>query len=214
VSGLVEAFASLPTSTISDAMDRTGIDGQCLGLRSIDPHFKMCGRAFTVQYLPCETVKGDVGDFIDDVPEGYVVALDNRGRLDCTVWGDLLSMTALRRRLAGTVIDGVCRDGQRSVESGYPLFTRGVHMRTGKGRVQADGYNVPITLGGVRVQPDDIIRGDRDGVVVVPAEVAEQVLEAAQDIADSEELIRRELHDGMRLADARAKFAYHHLQEG
>lgn len=213
MTNFVEAFADIPTSTVSDAMDRNGVSGQCYGLAPIDQASRMCGRVFTVLYLPCETVKGDVGDYVDDVPEGYVVALDNRGRTDCTVWGDLLSMTASRRGLAGTVIDGVCRDSKVSVDKGYSVFSRGVYMRTGKSRVYAAAYNVSITLGGVVVRPDDIVLGDRDGVVVIPAERAEQLLDAAREIASAEDFIRGEVENGMRLADARAKFAYHKLQD-
>jgi len=213
VTDLVAAFSVLPTSTVSDAMDKRGVAGQCEGLHPIDPASRTCGRVFTVLYLPCETVKGDVGDYVDDVPGGYVAALDNRGRTDCTVWGDLLSMTASQRRLAGTVIDGVCRDSAVSSEKGYPIFSRGVHMRTGKSRVYAAAYNVPVNLGGVVVRPDDILLGDRDGVVVIPAEMAEAVLESAREIANAEERIRAEVDNGMRLGDARAKFAYHKLQD-
>jgi 4-hydroxy-4-methyl-2-oxoglutarate aldolase len=213
VADLVTAFSVLSTSTVSDALDKRRVAGQCEGLHPIDPAARICGRVFTVLYLPCETVKGDVGDYVDDVPEGYVAALDNRGRTDCTVWGDLLSRTASRRGLAGTVIDGVCRDSRASSEQGYSIFSRGVHMRTGKSRVYAAAYNVAITLGGVIVRPDDIVLGDRDGVVVIPAEMAEPVLESAREIAAAEERIRAEVDNGVPLAAARAKFAYHKLQD-
>src|SRR5207245_7999461 len=110
-------------------------------------------------------VKGSVGDYIDDVPPGDVVVLDNGGRLDATVWGDILTIMAHRRNLGGTVIHGVCRDVDRSLELNYPIFSRGNYMRTGKDRVQADGYNVPVSLGEVRVVPGQLLLGDADGIV-------------------------------------------------
>ena len=161
-------LALLDTSHVSDALDKLGINGQCLGLLPLVRDSRLAGRAFTVRYVPVGTDRGTVGDYIDDLEPGTVVVLDNAGRLDATVWGDLLTATASRRQLAGTVIDGVCRDTDRAVELGYPVYSRSRWMRTGKDRVRVDGYNMPVTIGGVRVEPGDYLLGDADGVVVVP----------------------------------------------
>src|SRR5690606_26593800 len=123
-----------------------------------------------------------VRDYIDDVPEGAVVVLDNGGRQDATVWGDLLTMVASARGLAGTAIDGVCRDSDRAVELEYPIYCRGTWMRTGKDRVRVEAYAEPVTLGGVRVEPGDILVGDSDGIVVVPAVRAEEVAAVATEV--------------------------------
>jgi regulator of RNase E activity RraA len=110
---VVEAFKKLSVAGVSDAMDRLGVVGQCLGIQSINQGNRMAGRAFTIKYIPCGIVKGTVGDYIDDVPAGDVVVLDNAGRLDCTVWGDILTAVAHKRGVAGTVVHGVCRDVAR-----------------------------------------------------------------------------------------------------
>src|SRR5215471_7417172 len=99
----------------------------------------------------------------------------------------------------GTVGHGVCRDSARSLELGYPIFSRGAYMRTGKDRVQADGYQVPVSLGEVRVEPGDMLVGDGDGVVVIPMGREEDVLAASREIAEAEERIRREIGQGTRL---------------
>ena len=70
----------------------------------------MAGRAWTLLYGPAANPPGTVGDYIDDVPPGSVIVLDNGGRDNATVWGDILTEIAKRRGIAGTVIDGVCRD--------------------------------------------------------------------------------------------------------
>lgn len=209
----VARLARHSTSTLSDALDRLGIPGQALGISALDRSFRMAGPAFTVRTIPvvAGAAAGTVGDYIDEVPRGSVVVLDNGGRLDGTVWGDILTITAHRNRLAGTVIHGVCRDAPRSLELGYPIFSRGVTMRTGRGRVQADGYNVPVSLGDVRVQPGDLVVGDGDGVVVVPAERAEDVLQVAEEIAASEDRIRGEIQGGSRLDEARKRHKYFQL---
>jgi regulator of RNase E activity RraA len=153
-----------------------------------------------------------VGDYIDDVPPGSVVVLDNAGRLDATVWGDILTTMAHRRGLGGTVIHGVCRDAARSLELGYPIYSRGVYMRTGKERVQADGYDVPVSLGEVRVEPGDVLVGDADGVLVVPRGREEEVLGIAREITEAEDRIRQEIDQGSRLDEARKRHRYFQLQ--
>lgn len=201
------------TSTLSDALDRLGIAGQALGIAPLDRRFRMAGPAFTVRTIPVllGAAPGTVGDYIDEVPAGSVVVLDNGGRLDGTVWGDILTITAHRNRLAGTVIHGVCRDATGSLELGYPIFSRGVTMRTGRGRVQADAQQVSVSLGDVRVEPGDFVVGDGDGVVIVPAARAIEVAEVADGIADSEDRIRKEIEDGSRLDEARKRHRYFQL---
>lgn len=202
----------LATSGISDAMDRLGIAGQARGVVPLDPSFSVVGRAFTGLYQPVDVGGGTVGDYIDDVEPGQVVVLDNAGRTDVTVWGDILTLVASGRGVAGTVIDGVCRDSARSRELGYPVFSRGRFMRTGKDRVQMVGVNVPVTIGQVRVRAGDVVVGDGDGVVVVPREREEEVLAAALDIEARESEIRSQVRAGVPLVEARIRLGYHHLQ--
>jgi 4-hydroxy-4-methyl-2-oxoglutarate aldolase len=209
---LVEEFKKLTVALVSDALDRLGIHGQCLGIQPIAPGSKTAGRAFTLKYLPCGIDKGTVGDYIDDVPPGDVVVMDNAGRVDCTVWGDILTSVANKRRLAGTVIHGACRDVARSVDLGYPIFSRGKFMRTGKDRVQLEGVNVPISLGDVQVRQGDIVLGSDDGVLVVPKEYETEVLSMAQSISEAEERILSAAIQGERLDELRRTFKYHELQ--
>lgn len=209
---VVKAFSEFSTPAVSDALDRLGIPGQVAGIRPVDRRFRLAGRAFTVQYQPIDEAGGTVGDYIDDVAPGEVVVLDNSGRLDTTVWGDILTLVSRRRGVGGTVIDGICRDSDRALELDYPLFSKGTWMRTGKDRVTCAGRQVPVVLGTVRVRPGDILVGDADGVVVVPAEREQEVLEAVTEIERAEETIRREVESGGSLREARARLGYHGLQ--
>jgi 4-hydroxy-4-methyl-2-oxoglutarate aldolase len=210
----VEAFSKLGTTPVSDAMDRLGLIGQVFGIKPVDRNFTLCGRAFTVRNEPMTAGhKGEsVGDYIDDIPAGGIICIDNAGRLDATVWGDILTIMADRNKLGGTVINGVCRDSTRALSLDYPIFSRGTYMRTGKDRVRADEYNGPISLGEVRVLPGDLLLGDGDGVLVIAAEHEQTVLQAAQEIDAAEERIRNEIMKGGRLDAAREKFKYHSLQ--
>jgi len=209
---LVERASKLDTATISDAMDRLDIAGQCLNIKPRDPRFRMTGRAFTLYYAPAGKPPGTVGNFIDDVPPGSAIAIDNSGRENATVWGDILTEIAHRRGIAGTVIDGACRDTALCLELGYPIFSRSYSMRTGKDRVQLDGLQVAVNIGDARVAPGDILRGDADGVVAIPRQHEIEVLNAAEAIAVAEDAIRKSVREGKRLDEARKEYGYFQLQ--
>ena len=127
--------SQLDTATLSDALDKLGINGQCYRIKPRGTAFRMAGRAWTLLYGPAGNPAGTVGDYIDDVPPGSVIVLDNGGRDNATVWGDILTEIAHRRGIAGTVIDGICRDVALCLELGYPVFSVDHWMRTGKDRV-------------------------------------------------------------------------------
>ena len=208
----VERASKLDTTSLSDALDRLGIAGQCLNIKPLDHRFRLTGRAFTILYGPAGTPPGTVGDYIDDVKAGSVVVLDNGGRENATVWGDILTWVAHKRGVAGTVIDGACRDTQLSRELGYPVYSRSYSMRTGKDRVQVEAMNGPVNIGDARVEPGDLLRGDADGVLVIPRVHEDAVLAAAEAIDAVEQQIRAALNGGQTLADARRQLGYHQLQ--
>ncbi len=209
---IVKKFESLSTPTISDALDKSGIAGGCNDIMPIVSGVKMTGTAYTVRYVPTGAVKGTVGDYIDDVLPGDVVVLDNRGRRDCTVWGDILTVTAKMKGIAGTVIDGVCRDIPTILEEKYPIFSSGRFMMTGKDRVMVEATQVIVSIGRVQVKPGDILIGDDSGVVVVPQEMAHQILEAAEKIEQAENGIVEAVKGGLSIKEARKKYGYHKLQ--
>ena len=208
----VERASKLDTATLSDALDKLGIAGQCYRIKPRSGAFRMAGRAWTLLYGPAANPPGTVGDYIDDVPPGSVIVLDNGGRDNATVWGDILTEIAHRRGVAGTVIDGVCRDVALCTQIGYPVFSKDHWMRTGKDRVQVEATNVTVNIGDARVQPGDLVRGDADGVVVIPKEHEATVLDTAEAIEHAENAIRKAVRGGMRLDEARKQFRYHQLQ--
>jgi len=110
------------------------------------------------------------------------------------------------------LIDGVCRDTHLCRELGYPVFSKDHWMRTGKDRVQVEASGVPVNIGDARVAPGDIVKGDSDGVVVIPKQHEDQVLDTAEVIEAAEIRIREAVRGGMRLDEARKQFKYHQLQ--
>lgn len=210
---LVESFKALDTASVSDAMDKLGIPAGCHGIKPVVQGVKFAGRAFTVKYRACgEVERGTVGDFLDDVPAGHVVVIDNAGRTDCTVWGDIMTTLAHHKGVAGTVIDGVCRDIPKIRDLSYPIFTRDYYMMTGKDRVEVDGINVPVTISQRQVRPGDIVMGDDSGVVVIPASRAQEVLNIAREIEHTEQEILKRIAQGQSLRQAREELKYHALQ--
>lgn len=208
----LERASKLDTTSLSDAMDRLGIAGQCLGIKPLDPSFRLTTRAFTILYGPAGKPPGTVGDYIDDVAAASVVVLDNGGRENATVWGDILTWVAHSRGIAGTVIDGSCPDTALARELGYPIYSRSYSMQTGKERVGVEATSGPVNIGDARVLPGDLLRGDADGVVAIPRAHEDEVLKAAEEIDAAEDRIRRTVKEGKTLAEARRQYGYHQLQ--
>ena len=201
-----------PTASISDALDRLGLPGSLHGIGALAPGQRAAGPVFTIRYEPVDENGGTVGDFLDDIPGGAVVLIDNSGRTDCTVWGGIMTQLAASRNIAATVINGVCRDTAIAREIGYPIWSAGRFMRTGKDRVRLAAAEVELTIDAVTIRPGDVLVGDDDGVVIVPADRYDEVVALARRIEDIEDAIVRAVQSGATLKDARATHGYHSLQ--
>uniref|UniRef100_A0AAU1ZUB7 Putative 4-hydroxy-4-methyl-2-oxoglutarate aldolase n=1 Tax=Streptomyces sp. NBC_00093 TaxID=2975649 RepID=A0AAU1ZUB7_9ACTN len=211
---VLRRLRALPTAAVSDALDRAGVPGAVHGLAPLANDFRAVGPAFTVRYAPLDdtTGRGTVGDFLDDVPPGAVIVIDNGGRTDVTVWGGIMTGIAAVRGISGTVIDGVCRDVSASLAHTYPLFTRGRFMRTGKDRVRLTAVNEPVTISGIGIRPGTLVCADADGVLAVPTADAERITESAERIERVEADIVEAVRAGSTLRAAREQSGYHHLQ--
>ncbi len=198
---ILAEYEKLSSSIISDSLDAIGIHGTINDIVTQVPGTKMCGPAYTVQYSISESTLGRFADFLDDVPEGAICAINNRGRTEMSVWGDTLSLYAVRHGFAGTIIDGVCRDidGTRSLN--YPMFSRGTFMRTGKNRIGVESTQLPITLGSVTVHPGDLIFADDTGAVAVPKARIQEVLEIAKGIVARDDACVAAIEAGKSIAD-------------
>jgi regulator of RNase E activity RraA len=140
------------------------------------------------------------------------VVIDNDARTDCTVWGGIMSRLAREQGVAGTVINGTCRDTATAAEAGYPLWSVSTFMRTGKDRVRVKSVGEPVVIDGVTVAPGDILVADDDGAVAVPASRWDEVLRIAERIEAVEDEIVASVQAGATLREARAQHGYHSLQ--
>ncbi|MEV6479251.1 RraA family protein [Streptomyces sp. NPDC051576] len=210
-SALRARLARLDTAALSDAVDSLRAAPCVLpGIRPRTPGTVAFGPAFTVRYRPVENDGAfhNAANYIDDVPPGSVVVVDNGGSHACTNWGSLLTSVALRREVAGTVVHGSVRDVRESREAGYPLFSTAVSMVSGKNRVVLDRTGVALDLAGTLVTPGDLVFADDNGALRVPADLVEEVVRRAEAVERTERRIREAATDGTRLDEARSRFGY------
>lgn len=116
---------ALDTAAISDALDSLYIAGGLAGIKPQAGGKKIAGPAFTVKYEACTPEKNqfmNAGNYIDEVPAGAVIVVDNGGRTDCTSWGNILTTKALQKGIAGSVIYGSARISRISARWGTPCF--------------------------------------------------------------------------------------------
>jgi len=209
--GILDKVRQFSTPLLSDALDTLGLPGGLLGIRPMTllTTGLMVGPAYTVQFekVPAGT-PAIAADYIDEVPTGWTVVLANARRMDCSVWGGILTARAQTLGLCGTVIDGCFRDVGDIRMINYPVFARDIYMRSGKNRAQMVAQHVPVEISGVVIQPEDIIVGDENGVLVIPRLHLAEVLAQAQEVRQTEQSILQHVQCGESLRAARQKFNY------
>lgn len=211
---LIEEFKKLSTSNVSDALDKLGLRGAVIGILPMFQCPKIVGFAVTIKVTAAglATSKQHLGvDAIDSAKPGDVIVIDNGGRKDVSCWGEILSVGAKNKGLAGVVIDGAFRDLDAIKVIGFPVYARGVVPVTARGRIMQEAFNVTIQCGGVQVRPGDIVLADDNGVVIVPYEKAEEVLKVAMDLYERECKIIEELQKGLKMAEVDQKFRYEEM---
>ncbi|MFE1852156.1 RraA family protein [Streptomyces sp. NPDC059489] len=208
---LRERLSCLDTAAVSDAMDSLRTLPCVLpGIKARTPGTVACGPAFTVRYRAVDDAATfhNAANYIDDVPAGSVVVVDNGGSRTCTNWGSLLSSVALHRGISGTVVHGSVRDVSESRTASYPLFSTDVTMVSGKNRVVLDRTGVEVDIAGTHVAPGDWIVADDNGALRIPADLVEEVVRRAEAVERTESRIREAALDGNRLDESRARFGY------
>ncbi|QQK81463.1 RraA family protein [Salicibibacter cibi] len=171
----MEEFANLPTTPVSDGLD--GKNHMDIGIKPLSDDWHMYGRAFTVDAPAGENIS--VLEGIYNAKPGDVLVVDGKRWTANALAGDFVIGLAKTLGLHGIVIDGVTRDIEDIRELEFPVFTRGTTTAASK-KTKEGKVNVPVTVGGVEVNPGDIVVGDVDGVVIVPADQASEVAEKAK----------------------------------
>jgi 4-hydroxy-4-methyl-2-oxoglutarate aldolase len=197
---------------VSDVLDAMGYLDQAMSadLRPLQPHTRVIGRAHTaltadVYERPEEPYRLEI-ESIDALEPGDVMVACTNGSKRTCFWGELLSTAAQARGATGCVIDGHTRDALRIMEMEFPLFCTGFRPVDSSYRSTVIAYDVPVTIGGVLVCPDDIIFGDFDGIVAIPKDLLEEVVARAVEKVESENHSRDMLREGKLLREVYDRF--------
>jgi 3-hexulose-6-phosphate synthase / 6-phospho-3-hexuloisomerase len=180
------------TANLSDAMHRSG---HLNGIRPVCPGLKMYGRALTVRTYPGDWAKAV--EAIDIADEGQIIVID-AGGVGPAVWGELATRGAIQKKIAGVVIDGAIRDVPEIKAAGFPAFSRIITPSAGEPKGFGE-IGVPVNIGGARVFSGDYLAGDDDGVVVIPARKAVEIINRAMSVLEAENRIRKEIDAGSTL---------------
>ncbi len=191
--GLIQAFAGVPVPNIGDSMNRTGAISSAI--KPLNGK-RLLGTAYTVR-VPA----GDNLLFyyaIDQAHPGDIIVVDGGGFAERALCGEIMAEFAIARGLGGFVVDGAVRDAEELSAKDFPVFTRCISpngpYKNGPGEI-----NVPVVIGGRVICPGDILVGDRDGLVCIRPDEAEEVILKAKKVMEKEQGMMDSIHSKGRL---------------
>lgn len=209
----------ISSNTVSDAMDALGFVGATHGIRPLwESCPKLVGEAVTIKLGPT----GEVGlqnshlcvDAINLAKPGDVILIDNHGDMETSSWGGLLANGAQAKGIAGVAIDGVARDLDYFMECKFPVYARGVVVRTSRGRVMEYETNGMIQFCNVQVRPGDVVVGDHSGIAIIPQERLDDVIAKAVELENNEASMIKDVESGCDMFEVDKKYDYvHWLQQ-
>jgi regulator of RNase E activity RraA len=205
---LIDRLERLHPAVIADCLDRLGVRNQVLdpAIRPLYPEAKVTGYAATVHCVQMDGVPANREDWyrgelaaVDSLEPGDVMVVST-----CTgsYWGELLATASRHRGARGIVADAYTRDTLALIEMRFPTFAAGIHCADSLGRIDVDAVGVTIECGGVEISAGDLVVGDHDGVVVVPAALGAEVIALAEEKLAGESLVREKLAEGMPVSEA------------
>ncbi len=205
---LIDRLAALHPAVVSDCLDSLGYRHQVMapGIRPLAADMRLAGVAATVRCVAVDGVPDDHGEWhrgtieaVDALEPGDVLVAS---ACDAAFWGELLATASRHRGARGIVADAYARDTLELIDMGFATFARGIYCADALGRIRVDAQDVPIECGGVQVQSGDLVLGDHDGVVVLPAAIAGEAIRLAEEKVAGENRVREALAGGMSVAEA------------
>lgn len=199
---LNEVKNSLYSGILCDVLDGLGYRNQALsnGIFGLTDETVIFGPAFTsigtqVYSMPENPLIAQTR-VVDQLGEGEIYVLVTRGEYNCAVFGELFATAVRQRKGAGVLLDAYARDIKELKKMDFPLFYRGKNPKTSKGRCEINECQIPVTMDGITINPGDYIFGDIDGVVVIPKDLIDQVLDRAFALIQDENRVRDGLLNG------------------
>jgi regulator of RNase E activity RraA len=206
-----DKLKTISTATVATALFKRGFRNQFIQdvhpLSPVQP--VLVGEAFTLRYMPAREDLNQLAVFrdrghpqrkaIEDCPPGAVMVMDSRKDARAASAGSILVTRLMKRGVAGVVTDGGFRDAAEIARLGFPAYHHRPSAPTNLTLHQAIDINVPIGCGDAPVFPGDVILGDGDGVVVIPANLADEIAEEAYEMTAFEDFVTEQVNNGMAI---------------
>jgi 4-hydroxy-4-methyl-2-oxoglutarate aldolase len=168
----INQLATFPTATIHEAIGKQGALPSAI--KPVSPSMRLCGTAFTIDSMPGDNLL--LHRAVAQARAGDILIAKMADHYEAGYWGELLTVAAMERGITGLVIDACVRDTDPIERLGFPVFSRGLCIK-GTTKYGNGTLNEPIIIGDVTIFAGDVIVGDRDGVVVVPADRVSEAVE-------------------------------------
>jgi len=210
---LCERYEKLYTSAVNDVLREFCLVDQALPpeIHPLRDEMKVCGIAYTIRSSKDPLITGEMdtrAKMLDNMPRNCICVWDTGGETEAAHWGEIMTAASIARGARGAVVDGGLRDTMQVLAQKFSVFHK---YRTSNGtlsRCRITAYNVPVKIGKVLVYPGDIVFGDIDGVVIIPRNIAYDVLIRAEEIKQGEVSIRGWVESGMSAKEVVDKGGY------
>jgi 4-hydroxy-4-methyl-2-oxoglutarate aldolase len=212
---LFERLKKLYTGLVCDVLDeelgfRNNVYMMSHEIRPLYFGAVVCGRAATalavgVHREPEKPYHREI-EFIDSLKPGDVAVATQSGAMNAGLWGELLSTAAKHRGARGAIVDGITRDTKAIIQMKFPVFIKGIAPGDSKGRIEIINHDLPIECGGAWVNPGDLVFGDNDGVVVIPQDIAVDIVRLAEEKYEKEKKFIEGLRKGATVAEMFEKY--------
>lgn len=193
---LANQYRELSSATVHEASGGKGALSS--RIKPIAPDMKICGPAVTVKVKPGDNLILHKAIYVAQA--GDVIVADSEGFTEAGAWGEIMAVAAQARGIAGLVFNGAVRDSQTMIDLGFPVFCLALCIK-GTEKIALGWINHPLTLDNITINPGDLVLGDRDGIVIIGREEAEEVLQKSRARAEKEETIKKRLRAGESTLD-------------
>lgn len=210
---LLQRYERLQAAVVCDVLREHGLLDQAFPgrLQALRPERTVAGIAFTVKSSPNTRLSGELtfrAQMLDELHAQAFVVWDTSGDERATLWGGVMTATVVSKGVRGALVDGGIRDTAQILEKDFPVFYRYRSPNGSLGRCLITHYQLPVQIGDVFVRPGDVIVGDADGAVCVPRELAEAVLERAEQVISNEKTIFSWVAEGQSIDEISRKGGY------
>jgi len=210
---MLSRYEQLYTGAVNDVLREYTLLDQALPghIVPLREYRTVAGIAFTVKSSPNAMIKGEMEfrtQMLDEMREDTFLVWDTSSDEKATLWGGVMTATAKEKKLKAACIDGGIRDTHQILEADFPVFYKYRTSNGSLGRCLITHYQVTLKIGDVTIKPGDIVLGDIDGVLVVPRDIAYEVLVRAEEIRENEKKIFGWVREGQSVKDITEKGGY------